>query len=135
PLGLEQDGGADEHVIVVDQSACPGSLSGIVAHQIADDEISIDGEHAAASPRRRSPLPYPRSILPGRRRTANRTRLSAGSLRRRASPSAARLRGCPPPSIPSRQPSAAVPGSPWARSPGPWSRRWWSVSAWRTWLL
>jgi hypothetical protein len=31
PLGLQQHCGADEDVIVVDQPACPGSLSGIVA--------------------------------------------------------------------------------------------------------
>jgi hypothetical protein len=31
---------------------------GIIAHGIADDEVSIDSEHAAASPRRRSLFPY-----------------------------------------------------------------------------
>src|ERR1700737_3651445 len=135
PLGLHQHGGADEGVIVVDQPACPGSLSGIVAHQVADDEISIDCEHAAVSPRRRSPPPYPRSTLPTPYRVGSQTRLSAGWAQRRASPSATRPRGYPPPPVRSRRASVAVHGSPWAISLGPWSRRWWSVSAWRTWRL
>src|ERR1700730_6693807 len=135
PLGLQQDCGADECVMVVDQPARLGSLSGIVAHQIADDEISIDCEHAGVSPRRRSPLPYPRSILPAPYRVGSQIRLSAGWAQRRASPSAIRPRGYPPPPVPFRRASAAVPGSPWEISPGPWSIRWWSVSAWRTWRL
>src|SRR4030081_2722014 len=126
PLGLQQHSGADEDIIVVDQSACPGSLAGIVAHQIADDEISIDCEHAAVSPRRRSPPPYQRSTLPTPYRVGSQTRLSAGWAQRRASLSTTRPRGYPPPPVPCRQASAAVPGSLWAISPDPWSRRWWS---------
>ncbi len=68
---------ADEDVIVIDQPACPGSLSRIAAHQLTDDEISIDCEHAAVSPRRRSPPPNPRSTLPAPYRK-DPIRLSAG---------------------------------------------------------
>ena len=48
PLGFEQHRRVDVDVLVADQRTRLRELLGIVAGQIADDDISIDREHCAA---------------------------------------------------------------------------------------
>jgi hypothetical protein len=48
----------DENILAIDHGARLG-LSRMIAGQIADDQIGINGEHAGVWPRRRFPQPFP----------------------------------------------------------------------------
>lgn len=51
PFGFQQDGQRHEHMMLCDQALRPTRLSGIVIHQVADDDVSIDNEHGAGGRR------------------------------------------------------------------------------------